>query len=287
MEETQNTYNYNGQEIRGLCATENMLVCSDKVVQDDERGIVIGFERVEKRLKMKWKITGLNTPRGVAVDSNGKFVYVVESGNNRIIKFNLENYEYVCESPGSLKFILPRGIIAKNKWIFVCDTGKNRIQILDEDLNFHSIIKTSKDDIINAPNDIECIFDEKSKCYTLYVATNISTIVVLQVYLDGRQTIAAGKKIMQLSNMDIDLRTNVMRSICIIEEKYIFVTEMCINGRIICLDLENQGRYVEKLTRKSSKATCPTMIAHCGNTIIYCEIYEGKHAGCHILYFDV
>ena len=43
MEETQNTNNYNGWEIRGLCATENMLVCSDEVVQDDERGIVIGF----------------------------------------------------------------------------------------------------------------------------------------------------------------------------------------------------------------------------------------------------
>ena len=286
MEETQNTYNYNGQEIKGLCATEKMLICSDKV-QDDERGIVIGFERVEKRLNMKWKITGLSSPRGVAVDSNGKFVYVVESGNNRIIKFNIEKFTYVCESSGTLKFILPRGIIAKHKWIFVCDTGKNRIQILDEDLNFHSIIKTSEDDIINAPNDIECIFDENSMSYTLYVATNISTIVVLEVYLDSGQTIAAGKKIIQLNNMDIDLQTNIMRSICIIEERYIFVTEMCIAGRIICLDLENEGSYVEELTRKSSEATCPTMIAHCGNTVIYCEIYKGQHAGCHILYFDV
>ena len=259
-----------------------MLICSDK---EGERYVVIGFERVEKQLTMKWKITGLCIPRGIA--ANGEFIYVADSENNRIIKFNIRNRKSVCESPGFPNLTNPRGIIAKNEWLFVCNHDKNQIEILDEDLNFHFSIKTIKDKTLSSPNDIACIYDIRQKSYTLYVTTNVSTIVVLKVYLHDQPRVV-GKKIISACTMGIKLNANInMRSICIVEEKYIFVTEMEFGGRIICLNLKEGGICVKPLTMKSSATQCPTMIAHCGNTITYCEIHKGKHAGCDMLYFDL
>ena len=180
---------YDGEEIRGLCLTESMLICSD---EENGRGIVIGFERAEKQLRKKlWIITELKIPRGIAVDSEETFIYVVESGNNRILKFNIKTCTYVRESPGGLMFINPRGIVVKNQWLFVCDSGRNRIQILDVNLKFHYRISREE---INSPHDIACLFNEDSKSYTLYISTNNSTIVVLEVYLEGKTKAIRRKK---------------------------------------------------------------------------------------------
>jgi len=80
-------------------------------------------------------------PRGIAVDSNG-YVYVVDTGNNRIVKFTSEG-QYVYEK-GSLgsgtnppQFNSPTHIeVDANDDVYVADTGNNRIMKITSDGSF-------------------------------------------------------------------------------------------------------------------------------------------------------
>ena len=174
---------FKGPQIRGLCLTENIFIYSDR---ENFEGIVIVFKRKEEQLQQILKITGLMTPRGVAVDSEGKHIYVVESENNRVLKFDIIQRTCVrqSQSPVSEKFILPRGIIAKNKWIFVCDTGQNEIKILDEDLTFRFNM-SNMFGVLSSPNDIACLY-MSDECYTLFIANNNGTIAILEAHLNDQ-----------------------------------------------------------------------------------------------------
>ncbi len=84
-------------------------------------------------------------PQGIAFDRKG-YLYIVDSGNNRIQKFSPQakfvhsfgrsgNYEGELKNPTDVA-------IFKNQ-IFVTDTGNNRIAIFDESGNFISNLKIS------------------------------------------------------------------------------------------------------------------------------------------------
>lgn len=99
-----------------------------------------------------WPISdfGLFIPEGIAVfeEKNRTFVYVTDTGNDRVVKFEyLDNssdgLEFLDEagSTGSRpdEFLEPAGIAVDecgNLW--VADRDNNRIQILDKNLNFIS-----------------------------------------------------------------------------------------------------------------------------------------------------
>ena len=73
-------------------------------------------------------------PRGVAVDSNGN-VYVVDSGNGRVQKFDRDG-TFIAQwgSPGSreAQFKQPIGVAVDSRgYVYVADSGNNRIQKFD------------------------------------------------------------------------------------------------------------------------------------------------------------
>jgi DNA-binding beta-propeller fold protein YncE len=96
----------------------------------------------------------LNGPQGIAVfeddDDNATYVFVADTGNNRIVKFEFVNgnLDFVDEAGSSGddndEFNQPIGIAVDdcgNLW--VADRLNNRIQQLDKDLNFESRITLS------------------------------------------------------------------------------------------------------------------------------------------------
>ena len=70
-----------------------------------------------------------NMPRGVAVDS--RYVYVVDSGNNRVQVFD-RNGRYIRQwgrsGSGSGEFEGPMGIAVLNAWVYVVDRHNSRVQ---------------------------------------------------------------------------------------------------------------------------------------------------------------
>ena len=79
-------------------------------------------------------------PTGVAVDGEGNLI-IADYGNHRIQKFTADGHflEAVgSKGRGPLQFSFPCGIAysASNKKVYVADTGNNRIQILNSDLQF-------------------------------------------------------------------------------------------------------------------------------------------------------
>ena len=87
---------------------------------------------------------------------------------------------------------------------------------------------------------------------------------------------------MIVSKQDMGCKPNytALRGICIIEDKHIYVTELYYGGRILCLDWNGKGRYVEELSIKLSEKERPSIIAHYGNIIVY-SYFLGED-NCHI-----
>ena len=279
MTKSQIEGSYLGKDIKGLYITETMLICSD---EENNDGVVIVFKRRRNQANELQKIltiTGLKTPRGVALNSEENRIYVVESGKNRILKFDIQG-KCLGESPDEIDLFSPRGLVEKNEWIFVCDTSRNKIKILDKNLQLRYDIQN--DSVIYCPQDIACLFDRHSNSYTLCIAQNNETVVVLQVELDGQLKVLREVIITQ-SKMAIELKTNMMRSICIVDEKFMYVTEMCKGGRILCLDLKS-GIYVNSFVMEPN--VWPKLIANHGKTIIYTVFNDRQYSNCGILFLQ-
>ena len=93
---------------------------------------------------LKWGIEGAGDgqfkyPRGITVDKDGN-VYVADSGNNRIQKFDgAGNFlkKWGIEGAGDGQFKGPYGItVDKDRNVYVADAGNNRIQEFDGAGNF-------------------------------------------------------------------------------------------------------------------------------------------------------
>ncbi|MFN8678660.1 MAG: NHL repeat-containing protein [Thermomicrobiales bacterium] len=102
---------------------------------------------------MSWALGGsgaLSSPQGIAVfkDGSNTYVYVADTGNNRVVKFQYTDnsgsgLQYVTSAgstgSGSSNFNRPTGIAVDdcgNLW--VADQINNRVQILDKNLTFKS-----------------------------------------------------------------------------------------------------------------------------------------------------
>ena len=260
-------YPYNTNEIRGIFLTENLLLYSDG---EGGESVLQVFERNETTLKRKFKITGLiNTPRGVAVDEH--HIYLVDSGNNRILMFDMNGHlvqKLLC------LFLLPRGIAVTPEWIFICDTGNNRIVILDK--SFKHVFEVINKSILESPHDIACLCNsDMPHQYNLCISTSGGKIIEVNILLDNTQPPKIqDMHIISEERMGIKLRPRHknLRSICIVDKRFIYVTEMCDDGRLICLDLNKGGRCVYTLKRKQSSKKCrPTIVTHCGDTIAHTE----------------
>jgi RHS repeat-associated protein len=77
-------------------------------------------------------------PAGVAVDSTGKYIWAVDSGDNRVEKFEvpgsyLASYGVKGKGTGSVQFESPTGVAVNpnNGNVYVTDTNNNRVEELD------------------------------------------------------------------------------------------------------------------------------------------------------------
>jgi len=92
----------------------------------------------------QWGMNGstsgkFDQPMGVAVDDKGN-VYVVDTGNNRVQKFNSSGAferEWGGFGTGNGQFNQPTDIALVGWVVFVADTGNNRIQRFDRNGNFN------------------------------------------------------------------------------------------------------------------------------------------------------
>jgi DNA-binding beta-propeller fold protein YncE len=82
-------------------------------------------------------------PAGITVDTTGQYVYVSDSDNHRIQKFDRNgNFILAWGGEGSANgmFRNPAGIVVSpgvtGKYVFVVDTGNNRVQKFEEDGTF-------------------------------------------------------------------------------------------------------------------------------------------------------
>ena len=78
----------------------------------------------------------MNNPRDICLNRNQESFVVTDSGNNRLLIFNLENF-HVQRSIGDdedspMTFYLPFGICCdENDHLYICDRGNNRIVVVD------------------------------------------------------------------------------------------------------------------------------------------------------------
>lgn len=126
---------------------------------------------------------GLLLPSDVAV--NGRFVYVVDGGNHRVVKFDLKgNYvdSFGRQGKGPSEFMYPVGIdVASNGWIYIADSGNKRIQVFDSKGKYIRQFKVKSGRYLIRPVDV--LVDEKSK--ELYVTGN-ETHEVMVFSLKGK-----------------------------------------------------------------------------------------------------
>ena len=98
----------------------NIFDSQDKLIQ-----VIDSFGHSENHFK---------NPKGVAFDT-GNCLYVVDSGNQRIVKFNTEGH-YLLQFPTKESGSDPSGIAVHNDRVYVADSGNCHIAVFQTDGQF-------------------------------------------------------------------------------------------------------------------------------------------------------
>ena len=98
----------------------NIFDSQDKLIQ-----VIDSFGHSEKYFK---------NPKGVAFDTDN-CLYVVDSGNKRIVKFNTEGH-YLLQFPTKESSSDPSGIVVHNDRVYVADSGNCHIAVFQTDGQF-------------------------------------------------------------------------------------------------------------------------------------------------------
>ena len=104
--------------------------------EDEERPIQDSYA-VADIVFGKGEFGSFFSPSDVAVDDEG-FVYVLDTGNNRVVVFNKE-LEYVksidtfYNGKNAEKLQQPAGMFARNGKLYISDTENSRVLVTDKD----------------------------------------------------------------------------------------------------------------------------------------------------------
>lgn len=117
--------------------TTNIMVYKGQITEIEHNFFLTIF-----KFHTKWGAPGSGNgefyhPTGIALDSHGYYVYVADTGNNRIQKFTIDG-TFVCKwgssGSGNGQFNAPTGIaVDKLGYVYVVDSGNNRIQKFSSD----------------------------------------------------------------------------------------------------------------------------------------------------------
>ena len=117
-----------------LAVTKEGLI----VVAENHAHCISVFDRDSHKLRSFGHQGELSSPRGVAVCSDNS---VLVTNNHCVKKYSLDGKFMASvgtRERGQLQFSTPYGIVISNKKVYVCDAFNNRIQVLTEDLTYHS-----------------------------------------------------------------------------------------------------------------------------------------------------
>ena len=118
-----------------LAVTEEGLI----VVAEYRTNCISVFDRDGHKLRsFGYQGSGqskLSQPRGVALCSDNS---VLVTADHCVKKYSLDGKFMGSRESGQREFNTPWGITTKNKKVYVCDAGNNRIKVLNEDLTYHS-----------------------------------------------------------------------------------------------------------------------------------------------------
>ena len=152
----------------------------------------------------------MSNPVGICVFQNT--VFVTQLSSNRVNLYELEGKlmkSVGSKGNGEAQFCYPRGIDVsdRNHNIYVCDYGNNRVQILTEELKYHSMLGI---DLFTHPRDIKVtrdrvlVLDESDPCMFIF---NSEYLLISRIITRG-----VGKQTNSPRSFDIDRDYNIIMS---------------------------------------------------------------------------
>ena len=152
----------------------------------------------------------MNHPRGICVFQNA--VFVTQHGGHCVNMYDLEGKlmkSVGSNGNGEAQFNSPRGIDVSNRNhnIYVCDRSNNRVQILTEELKYHSMLGIG---LFTNPRDIKVtrdrvlVLDVSDPCMFIF---NSQHLLINRIITRG-----SGKQTNNPHSFDIDRDYNIMMS---------------------------------------------------------------------------
>jgi DNA-binding beta-propeller fold protein YncE len=93
------------------------------------------------------KDIGLNQPRAVRLSRDGKFVYVADCYNDRIVKLNAADGSFVEQLGGprgnAIPLLRPQGVSVSDttdSWVWIADTHNQRVICIDTSLQPPAVV---------------------------------------------------------------------------------------------------------------------------------------------------
>lgn len=123
-----------------------------------------------------WGISTLSEPQDICYDSRTKGIYILDSGNSRVVVLNEDYtlnrvYENIQLDGETVDFYQARGISVNHKGqIFISDTEHGRVLVLDQTGTVDKVLLAPKDDLVPADfnfKPIDTIEDQKGFTYVL------------------------------------------------------------------------------------------------------------------------
>ena len=202
-------------------------------------------------------LTGFRGVQGIATDSLEN-LYVVDSWKNRVLKFD-KNFKFMAKYT---ELYTPFGILVieeKNstkRHVMVCDTNRNRIVVLNDDMQYEG-------EINNIPNPFDI-----TKQDGLYFVAAQREIMTLDIQFNGSD-------IMSTKIGNTIITQNVFRSICSCKVNGItqlYITERY--GKILYMKYQNNKLVlIDELPHLS-----PIVIATNGEKIFYSYRMQGNNS---------
>ena len=152
----------------------------------------------------------MNNPRGICVFQNT--VLVTQWRSNTVNKYELDGKLIKIvgsEGEGETQFSRLHGIDVSNRdhSIYVCDWGNNRVQVLTEELKYHSMLGiglfTNPRDI-NVTRDRVFVLDESDPCMFIFDSDHL---LINRIITRG-----SGKQTLNPFSFDIDRDYNIIMS---------------------------------------------------------------------------
>jgi DNA-binding beta-propeller fold protein YncE len=107
------------------------------------------------KLESTFGADDLKRPSGIAIDSENRFAYVVDTGNETVFVYDADNFKLLRKLGGPAKklndddpatFAKPTNVaLDKDGNVYISDTLNNRVQIFDADGNFISMFGKAGD----------------------------------------------------------------------------------------------------------------------------------------------